>query len=102
MLKCMKVEEMKEGYLYAIHARNAEYGIWKPDEYGFLIRRTKFQDVFTFVELHWDVSSDFGTARPKMELELSPFTLVDMNDRTREKEMLKWLYERANYWNARI
>lgn len=102
MLKCMPVEDMKAGYLYAIHARNASYGIWDGIQGGFWIRRTKFNDTFAFVEIHWDLSKDFGTARPKMELEESPFTQDDLADDGKEGELLRWLRDRTAYWEDNV
>jgi hypothetical protein len=102
----IKVDELKEGYLYYIHARNANYGIWFPSEEGFVIRRAKFGDIFTFTELHWDVSEWHGTAKPFKELEKGPFTdddLVYKSDETRmwrprENDMLDWLRDRTQHW----
>lgn len=101
MLKYMKVEEMKNGYLYKIHARNASYGIWVSRHDGFLIRRTKFKETYTFVELHWDVSSDFGTARPIMELEKAPFTEEELIEYG-GPELLTWLDARTRYWETTV
>ena len=101
MLKCMKIEEMKDGYLYKIHARNASYGIWVERHGGFLIRRTKFNDVYTFIELHWDASDDFGTARPQMELEKAPFGTEELEEYG-GPELLKWLEARTRYWEAGV
>ena len=102
MLKCIPVKDMKQGYLYKIHARNASYGIWDSLQGGFWIRRTKFRDTFAFVEIHWDLSEAFGTARPQMELERSPFTESDFMDPSKEGEMLSWLSNRVNYWEAAV
>lgn len=102
MLKCIPVKEMKQGYLYQIHARNASYGIWDGAQGGFWIRRTKFNDTFAFVEIHWDLSKDFGTARPQMELEQSPFTASDFMEPHKEVEILSWLSKRIDYWESKI
>ena len=106
----LKVEDLKEGYLYRIMARNADYGVWFASEDGFVIRRLKFNDVFTFTELHWDLSDHFGTAKPLMELEASPFTKEDLVYKTedykmwrpREAELLEWLRHRSQYWEKLI
>lgn len=76
--KYLTMQTMKPNYLYLLKARNFSLGIWKENEKGFLGRRTKFSDVFTFVELHWDASDDFGTAKPLKELEKSPFVQEDL------------------------
>lgn len=90
---------MKPGWLYLLKARNFSFGIWKSDELGFVGRRHKFGEVFTFVEVHWDASEEFGTAKPLVELEQSPFTQDDFEydwDRPKvaakkEREILDYL-----------
>ena len=75
----MKEEELKNGYLYEIDARNASTGIWDSKRRTFFISRTKFYDNFLFDELHVDASPDFGTATPMKEIEKSPFDMsVDL------------------------
>lgn len=104
MLKCIPVDELKDGYLYRIHARNASYGVWDSRQGGFWIRRTKFKETYAFVEIHWDLSDDFGTARPQMELEESPFLGVDFeeDDKLVERDLLAWLDARIRYWEASV
>ena len=74
----LKLQTMKPNYLYLLKARNFSFGIWKENEQGFLGKRYKFGEVFTFTEVHWDASEDFGTAKPLLELEKSPFTQNDL------------------------
>jgi hypothetical protein len=76
----LKMNELKHGYLYKIKARNAEYGIWDKNEFGFVISRFKFDLNYVFEEYHWDASEDFGTAKPLEEIEKSPFTKFDEHD----------------------
>jgi hypothetical protein len=78
----IKIPDLKPGYLYRIHARNASYGIWFGDTgttnaFGFAISRIKFGDNFIFTEYHWDMPS-FATARPLEEIEKSPFSPEDL------------------------
>ena len=73
----LKVEELKPYYTYRIRARNGRVGIWRPETGEFTLRRTKFNDVFTFGEIHWDLDKHFGTAKPLEELEQSPFDYGD-------------------------
>lgn len=68
------MEDLREGYLYYIDARNACYGIWIPEHKSFMISRVKFGDNFVFEENHWDCE-EFATAKPLKEIEKSPFTL---------------------------
>ena len=78
----LKVEELKPFYLYRIRARNGTVGIWNPEKGEFLLSRMKFGDNFTFGEIHWDLDAHFGTVKPWEELEKSPFTEKDLNDKT--------------------
>lgn len=75
--KYIPMDELKPYYFYKIRLRNARYGIWLPDGQGFMIRRQKFNDFFTFVEYHWDTGPPFGTARPLKELEPTGFIHED-------------------------
>lgn len=121
----IKVEDLKEGYLYRIEARNGSYGIWRPKKGDFLLYRVKFSNHYTFGEIHWDLSEDFGTAKPLQELEPCPFSEEDLESRLvswekaglkqtewakkagvkevwckpKEKEILAWLADRQEYWD---
>jgi len=68
----LKMDELKNGYLYKIIARNAAYGIWKADTRGFIISRIKFGSNYIFEEYHYDCEA-FATAQPLEEIEKSPF-----------------------------
>jgi hypothetical protein len=71
----MKLKDLKNGYLYEIDARNASYGIWRSRTGSFIISRFKFYENFLFDEIHVELSSDFGTATPLLEIEQSPFDM---------------------------
>jgi hypothetical protein len=73
----LKVEELKPYYTYRIKARNGRVGIWTPESGDFQLRRTKFNSIFVFGEVHWDLDPHFGTAKPWEELEQSPFDYDD-------------------------
>lgn len=103
----LKVEELKPYYTYRIHARNGRIGIWRPEGGDFVLRRTKFNDVFTFGEIHWDLDKHFGTAQPLEELEKSPFEYGDFQRVTMtwdeycgtyDKELPEWaeLHEKVS------
>lgn len=83
----LEPHELKPGGLYKIVARNAKYGIWCPEQGGFWISRTKFNDNFLFVELHWDLSDGFGTVRPLEFIEMSPFNPEDFNTKERPSKV---------------
>ncbi len=81
-LEYIKMEDLKPGYLYRIHARNASYGIWLGEvetgnAFGFAISRIKFGSNYIFTEFHWDMPT-FATARPLEEIERSPFDVEDL------------------------
>lgn len=71
------MENLKPFYLYRIRARNAMYGIWLSQEQGFMIRRSKFGNYYTFIEYHWDTGAPFGTVCPIKELEPTGFVYED-------------------------
>ncbi len=85
----LPVEELKPLHLYRLHARNASYGVWHPERKVFVISRFKFYDNFLCSEIHWDLSYHFGTAKPLEELEKTPFTLEDLDNR--ELEVITYL-----------
>lgn len=96
---CIPMYNLKQGYLYKIHARNAGYGIWNYTTRGFIISRVKFKENYVFEEYHWDASKDFGTAQPLVEIEKSPFAPEDLIEEygdkyiyyAKSKELLKYL-----------
>ena len=109
MIEYLKIEELKDGYLYVILARNANYGIWKKETNSFFISRWKFGNNYIFEEHHWDTDM-FPTARPAREIEKSPFSLweemglvlINKGGRkhwtyTLEEEMLEYL----NKWERK-
>ncbi len=77
----IKMEDLKDGYLYKIIARNASYGIWRSETKGFTISRIKFYDNFAFEEYHYDCES-FATAQPIEKIEKSPFDPKDLHGET--------------------
>jgi len=107
----LPMDEMKEGYLYKVNCRNADYGIWRASENSFVIRRTKFHSTYTFEEYHYDTGPPYGTARPLKVLELSPFkdedykhVVVEQDGMEyltlpKEEEILNYLKERGDYYD---
>lgn len=86
----LKMDELKDGYLYKIIARNANYGIWRSDTQGFTISRIKFGNNFVFEEYHYDCPS-FATAQPISEIEKSPFGDLGYEDDEKEKDIREYL-----------
>lgn len=58
--------QCKRGYLYRIHSRNLEFGVYDGNE-GFIGIRTKFGARFLFTEYHWDQGPPHGTVKPMEE-----------------------------------
>lgn len=85
----IKMDDLENGYLYRIIARNARLGIWYEDHRSFLISRFKFGSNFLFEEFHWDCPA-FATARPLEKLEKSPFDLSEGCSGI-EPEIIKYL-----------
>ena len=73
----IKIEDLENGHLYKIMARNASYGIWIKERQVFLISRHKFGLNYLFEEYHWDCP-EFGTAQPLKEISQVPFSIDDL------------------------
>ena len=84
---------LKDGYLYHIHARNAQYGIWIEKEQAFILPREKFGNVYLFMEYHYDMGEPYGTAKEIMEIEKAPFEDVSMNNHKLLLYLLKFEVE---------
>jgi len=97
----IKMEDLKDGYLYKIIARNASYGIWNSETQGFAISRIKFYDNFIFEENHYDCP-EWATAQPIEEVEKSPFGLKELNTDTVETEVDGGKYWRINNEKAML
>ena len=80
------IEECKDGYLYAIHARNGSYGIYNEKDKTFTLSRVKFNLKYLDSESHWDTTEYvgsikfMGTAKPTKEIEVAP-TFKDDNEK---------------------
>ena len=96
-MKYLKIEDLKDGYLYFIDARNAKHGIWISSRSGFLISRYKFGNNFLFEEYHWDCVA-FATVKPLREIEKSPFKSerLDKAMWDGDKEILDYLNRFGN------
>ena len=69
----LKIDELKDGHAYYIHARNANIGIWSKTRKAFTISRHKFGNNYLFDEFHWDTGAPHGTVKPEKEIEKSPY-----------------------------
>lgn len=89
-MEYLKIDQLKDDYLYKIIARNANYGIWIPQRKGFIISRIKFGNNYLFEEYHWDCEA-FATVQPLEEIEKSPFKSEDIN-------IVDFVKEGKKYW----
>lgn len=76
----IKVEDLRDGHLYRISARNANHGIWSSEKGGFYISRYKFGRNYLFIEIHWDLSDGFGTVKPLEWLKQAPFDVSELHE----------------------
>lgn len=67
-VRYLPVEDLLDGFLYMIHARNSYLGVWDPAAKGFVLIREKFGQVYLSVERHWDSCPHLGTAKPFVQL----------------------------------
>ena len=82
------LDELKDGGLYRIYARNFSLGVYDLREQGFVGIRQKFTMVFLDTEFHWDTGVPYGTVKPIEFLEMCPIGF-DLND-----SLLEWLKEK--------
>jgi len=88
----LKINELKNGYVYKIEARNAFYGVWIESKKAFIISRWKFQRNYLTLEYHWDLNNIVGTVKPIRILEKFPFELKDYSIKdTQNNEILDYL-----------
>jgi hypothetical protein len=108
MSKRIPINELKDGFLYEIEARNQNRGIWRESEKGFEIARTKFDKTFLFVEYEWGSGNEetweingkpcvvsFATARAFREIEKVPEELL--SDDVKRLEYLVSFKEPTNH-----
>lgn len=48
----LPIDQLEDGCIYLIHARNSYIGIWRASERGFTLVREKFGRRFLFTEFH--------------------------------------------------
>jgi len=101
----VNINDLKDRYLYKIHARNSEIGIWMEETGSFLISRFKLGSNFLFDEIHYDLSDDFGTVWPLEEIEEvtvevpKPFKYAFKND---SDELNKKMEQILDYLNKKL
>lgn len=62
-------DQLRDWFVYLIHARNSYIGIWILGKRGFMILREKFDRLSLDVEYNWDTGHPFETAKPFIELD---------------------------------
>lgn len=92
----LKINELKEGYLYRIRARNAKFGIWIKEVKGFIISRHKFGYNYLFIEYHYDTGPPFGTVFPIEEIEKVPIYIPRDWFKEDNNDLLKYLNKKGN------
>lgn len=90
--------QCRHRYLYRIGSRNLSLGVFDRGQNGFVGIREKFDDLYLFVEYHWDCGPPYGTVNPLEELECIPetFSLAPRGptyDRV-TKRLVEWDKER--------
>lgn len=66
------IEKCRDGYVYAIYARNSSIGIYNTLNKSFTVSRIKFGSNYLFDEYHWDTGAPFGTVKPYREMWQAP------------------------------
>lgn len=89
----IKMENLRDGYLYRVVARNARYGIWIKEQSAFLICRVKLGPPYLFEEYHYDFHPNYGTAKPIEELEQAPFPIERLSNScwNKDEHVLEYL-----------
>ena len=72
----IKMENLKDRWVYKIRARNAHVGVWIEEKNGFLIPREKFEALYLFIEYHYDFDPTIGTAKPYEEIGPCPIGIM--------------------------
>lgn len=100
MKQYIKINNLKDGYIYKINARNAEIGVWIEQEKAFMVSRWKFKSNYLFLEYHWDIEvvDEFssGTVKPIEIVEKFKFkNKVNIREYTEDEsnEILAYLDE---------
>lgn len=58
------LENMEQGRLYRVNARNGSLGVWNAKANGIILIREKFGREYLDTELHYDFDTNHGTAIP--------------------------------------
>src|SRR5271157_6374397 len=97
MTDYIKVDELKDGYLYRITASRADYGIWLKDHRAFLISGVKFGPVYLFEEIHCGLDNTCGAVKPIEEIEIAPFPVARLNKWTQDDgDILEYIAGKNN------
>lgn len=68
----IKLDQCKNRFLYRIHSRNLNFGVYSEEAKGFIGIREKFGSKYLFTEYHWDTGEPYGTVKPQEELFIIP------------------------------
>ena len=86
------LDECKHGYVYRIHSRNLDIGVYDENDKGFIGIRTKFTMRYLFTEDHWDTGAPYGTVKPVECLHKVPPN-IEISDNDKLFEYLDTLKE---------
>ena len=86
-MKYIPLSDCKHGWLYKIRSRNLILGVLREDRKGFVGIRENFDQMFLFVEYHWDTGPPFGTVKPLECLEPCPIQKLEEHIETEGKKL---------------
>jgi len=86
----IKIEDLKDRTIYRVNARNSNIGIWSSKIQGFVMCRSKFGELYLFIEYHWDSDPHYGTVTPFQEIGILPENFI-LNCSYENQELLNYL-----------
>lgn len=73
--------ELEDRRVYEIRSRNLTHGVWVAEKHGFIGIRQKFNDLYLFMEYHYDHDPYVGTVRPVRPLDVVVPDDIDLMER---------------------
>jgi hypothetical protein len=83
----ISLKDCKHGWLYRIHSRNLDFGVFNEQTEGFMGIREKYDYLYLSTEFHWDIGEPYGTAQPVEALEECPIKDFDEEN----QELFDWI-----------
>lgn len=89
--KRIKIEDLKDRWLYQVRARSFQIAVWDAKEQHFVGIRTKFGNRYLDSENHWD-AKEFASCCPMQEIcELPPEIPNGDQGHYGDKALFAWL-----------